>query len=84
MGLRTWFLGTRLSIHLPIFRGLHHCATHPVGHVCKSITPTPPLRLPSEKANLIFPALSPPPRLIALRLNTRVRRITTLFISGFM
>jgi len=81
MGLRTWFLGTRLSFHLPIFRGLHHCATHPVGHVCKSISP---LSTPIGKANLIFPALSPPPRLVALRLATRVRRDYPSVRFGFM
>lgn len=39
MGLRARFLGRRLSIHLPIIRSLHHCATCPVGHACKSATP---------------------------------------------
>jgi len=39
MGLRARFLGRRLSIHLPIIRSLHYCATRPVGHACKSPTP---------------------------------------------
>ena len=39
MELRARFVGIRLSIHLSIIRGLHHCATRSVGHARKSISP---------------------------------------------
>ena len=38
VGLRAWFLGGSLSVHLPIVRSFYHYTARPVGHARKSIS----------------------------------------------